>query len=541
MGLRGNWRGATCALGLALLSLGAACEPATGSPECGETGTYHDGGELGRHCSYIVIVGGFTCPEALPFRHDFAGGEVVCSDHETAEEDLPEEVCNAVGRNCRPPGGESCRWDKVLGGAGPDAPGGVAVGADGTVYAALSFEGSVDFGGGPRAAAGARDSAIVAFDGYGRYLWDRVIGGESWGLSLAADASGVVVSGGFEGTVDFGGGAQTLPAPGHGVFVLALNSSGGYVWDRVFGDAGMPNPGTDVVGLWADVAIASDGSVRIIGNFGPSTDFGGGVRTALGFDGFVVALDGSGAHLWDRTFGGADSMVDPLSISLGTGDEMVIGGGFGDSADFGGGVRNTIGSDGFVVSLAADGSYLWDRILSGEACGDPSSCAPTSVIGAAIIDDGSVVVAGAFADGVDFGAGPRTHGGMWTSMFVAAYDAAGAHLWDRTYGQNSIAAGMVSLGSSVAITGGFSNRVDFGGGIRTPTGSSDAFVLELTNSGAYVFDEVFLGTGSTLGLSIAASAAGNLVVGGHFSDRADFGHGTRNAMNGDTYVTRICR
>jgi hypothetical protein len=55
--------------------------------------------DLGRYCAYGVIVGGFTCPAALPFAFDIEIPDerfsVVCTDSESGE--MPAELCEDLG------------------------------------------------------------------------------------------------------------------------------------------------------------------------------------------------------------------------------------------------------------------------------------------------------------------------------------------------------------------------------------------------------------------------------------------------------------
>jgi hypothetical protein len=75
-----------------------------------------------------------------------------------------------------------------------------------------SFEGAVDFGGGELVSAGAADVFVATYSADGRFVWARAFGGpgSDRGLSAAFDAVGdVLLAGSFEGTVDFGAGPLT--------------------------------------------------------------------------------------------------------------------------------------------------------------------------------------------------------------------------------------------------------------------------------------------------------------------------------------------
>ncbi len=85
--------------------------------DCGEGGEYF-ADDAGRYCAYIVIVGGFTCPAALPIR--IAGGDsIVCTDRSSDPERIPASVCERVPMVC---GGSSADGGSSACPPGPEAP-----------------------------------------------------------------------------------------------------------------------------------------------------------------------------------------------------------------------------------------------------------------------------------------------------------------------------------------------------------------------------------------------------------------------------------
>jgi hypothetical protein len=115
-------------------------------------------------------------------------------------------------------------WSKHFGEGGQQACDGVATDASGNVLVIGDFNGPLDFGGGPLANAGFDDVFVAKFDPTGNHLWSKRFGdwSEEEGHGVATDAAGnALVTGVFEGTVDFGGGPLTS-AGGHDVFVAKL-------------------------------------------------------------------------------------------------------------------------------------------------------------------------------------------------------------------------------------------------------------------------------------------------------------------------------
>jgi hypothetical protein len=70
------------------------------------------------------------------------------------------------------------------------------------------FNSAVDFGGGVLVSAGYTDIFAAKYDPSGTHEWSQRFGSTStdYGFGIAVDGSGVVVTGSFEGAVDFGGG-----------------------------------------------------------------------------------------------------------------------------------------------------------------------------------------------------------------------------------------------------------------------------------------------------------------------------------------------
>ena len=117
-----------------------------------------------------------------------------------------------------------------FGGTSGDQGRGIAVDSSGNSYITGYFEGTVDFGGGDVTSAGNTDIFVLKLNSSGTFQWVNTYGSTSnnLGLSIAVDSSGkFYTTGGFLGTVDFGGGDITATANSD-IFVLNLNSFGQY-------------------------------------------------------------------------------------------------------------------------------------------------------------------------------------------------------------------------------------------------------------------------------------------------------------------------
>jgi hypothetical protein len=238
-------------------------------------------------------------------------------------------------------------WSKRFGSTGTDV--GMAVDADsaGNVYAAGTFEGSVNFGGGSLASAGGRDIFVVKYSAAGLHVWSKRFGssGDDVVNSLAVDAAGdVAFSGKFQGSVSFGGTSLTS-AGGDDAFLAKLSGvSGGHSWSKRFG-----NTSQDIA---TGVAVDGARNVVVSGHFTGSVDFGGGALTSAGTDVFAAKYNSAGAHTWSRRYGGMDTQIGDGVAAAPTG-EVTLTGFFNQSIDFGTGPLTSAG--GFDAFLAGIG------------------------------------------------------------------------------------------------------------------------------------------------------------------------------------------
>jgi hypothetical protein len=120
-------------------------------------------------------------------------------------------------------------WSQRFGDADDQWCYSVASDPSGNVVVTGFFYGTVDFGGGLLTSAGLEDIFLAKFDANGTHLWSQRFGDAvdyQEGFSVASDPSGnVVMTGFFEGTVDFGGG--TLFSLYNDIFLVKFGSTVG--------------------------------------------------------------------------------------------------------------------------------------------------------------------------------------------------------------------------------------------------------------------------------------------------------------------------
>jgi hypothetical protein len=159
-------------------------------------------------------------------------------------------------------------WSKRLGNPFNEKPGGIAVDRAGGIVITGSFDRDVDFLGTPVVSKGESDVFVARLTGDGALSWVKTYGAdkEDAGFGIAVDSAGaLVVTGWFEGSIDFGGGA--LKGRGyHDVFVARLGPDGS--------DRGAVRFGGQDYDEGRALALGADGAVYATGNYRYENDLG---------------------------------------------------------------------------------------------------------------------------------------------------------------------------------------------------------------------------------------------------------------------------
>jgi hypothetical protein len=159
------------------------------------------------------------------------------------------------------------QWSRSFGGGGSgDSGNGIAVDGSGNVYVVGSFAGTANLGGGAMTSAGVEDIFLAKYSATGAHVWSRRLGSTASDVAraVAVDGSGnIVVTGNFQGTVDFGGGPFTAST---GAFVAKYSPTGAHLWSRAAAGSSMGR----------GIAVDGGGNVVVVGKFGSGADLGGG-------------------------------------------------------------------------------------------------------------------------------------------------------------------------------------------------------------------------------------------------------------------------
>jgi hypothetical protein len=365
-------------------------------------------------------------------------------------------------------------WSKRFGGPAGTTAMGLDIAADATGNMVLTgfYMTTIDFGGGALTSTTSLKSLFIAkLDTGGGHLWSKayppsVVAQQANSLSLDA-AGNVIVTGFFNGTINFGPDSSTLltAAGNSDMFVVKLNSAGVFQWSKRYGAANFD--------AGRGVAVDANGNIFLTGEFSGAVDFGGGVLTGQSQDVLVVKLDPTGAHLWSKRIGGATVDVGRY-IAVDKSGSLAFTGEFSGTVDFGGGgLTSTGGQDAFVAKLDSNGNFLWARRVGG-AVDDVSW-------GIAFDPTGNVLVTGYYNGTTILDGRPlESFGGL--DVFVLKLDSSGNHVWSKGYGASGSDQGnriVADASGNILITGFFTGTINFGGNNFTSVGGLDIFIAKI--------------------------------------------------------------
>ncbi|MDI1483576.1 hypothetical protein [Polyangium sp. y55x31] len=443
----------------------------------------------------------------------------------------PEDCATPADEDCDGTINDGCLtaglWSKRF---GPDsAAEAVAVDTTGNVLLSGRFQGTVDLGGGPLTAS-LQDAFVTKLSPDGNHLWTRqgVSTGGAVPWAIATDALGnVVVTGGFTGTLDFGGGPVTSKGLGD-VFLVKLGPTGDVLWTKSFGESN-PFQSSDQHG-WG---VACDGAGNVLLSAlltNADADFGGGYIKGLGA---LVKFDPSGQHLWSKAFPTASG----AGIAPDSNGNVWVTGRFGGQVDFGGGPLVAVGTqDAYVAKLGPGGEQLWAKGFGAAGF--------TQGTRIAIDAAGNALVLGHLGGAADFGGGLLTSAGD-TDVFIVKLSPAGAHVWSKRFGDanGQMAYGLgIDAAGNPSFAGSFKGTVDFGGGPISGNSdlSNDLFVAKLSPAGEYLSAARY-GDGMPDDLTCLAvdATSGARVVVGLFQGMLDLGSGPLVAAQYDGFVGKL--
>jgi putative cell wall-binding protein len=362
-------------------------------------------------------------------------------------------------------------WATQAGGIDTDRGHGVSVLSDGSAIITGWFYETATFGETTLTRIRDTDVFVAKISAAGDWVWASQAGGPKYdtatGISVLGDGS-AIITGYFKETATFGTTTLTSTATQNDGFVAKIDANGNWMW------------ATAIVGTNSSsgfgVAVLSDGSAIITGDFKDTATFGTTTLTSTGIgDVFIAKISPTGAWLWAIHADGSGSTRGD-AISVLSDGSAIISGRFSGTSTFGATILTSTGTqdDGFVAKIDANGNWVWATAIVGT---NYSVGAEVSVL-----SDDSAIITGVFTETATFGATTLTSTGSGDA-FVAKISTAGAWVWATQAGGTdydlSQGVSVLSDGSAI-VTGFFAGDATFGATTLTSNGNIDVFVAKVS-------------------------------------------------------------
>ena len=355
----------------------------------------------------------------------------------------------------------------------------------GEIFVVGNYEGSPDLGTGPLPPVpdGLDEPTGFFFAKFapgGALVWLRsfVARNPTYGYSqpvfpgeVATDAAGsLILTGGFSGALDLGGGPLPPSTEGTSGFIAKFSSDGRHLWSRGFTTE--LNYATAIVNTAATDAA---GNLLVGGLASPGSNLGGGPLGASGP--FIAKYTPAGSLLWVRVFSGLDNESKVSSVRVLDAATVAFTANLGGTFTFGG--SSYTGGDpsdpllrqgGFLGTLSAAGADGWLRSLG-----------RVDMHQLAVGPGGTLTANGFAARAFDLGGGTLGFDRMLPSpTFALRYSSSGSHLWSRIFDPDLSLPYLGQQPDGSVVLGGTSHGpVDLEGRTFTPSGDADLFFLQL--------------------------------------------------------------
>lgn len=379
----------------------------------------------------------------------------------------------------------TCVWSQAFGSTGTEVAIDIALDSIGNIFLAGFFAGNGNVGGGVMTALGTQDMFIAKYSPLGAWIWSKQMGStfnndaaKSISVNSAGDA---VITGVFEGTVNFGNGQiRTSKFNGRDMFLAKYAGTDGTCnWAFNYPQDGGGDEG-------AGVTFDSSNNILVTGFVNGSIDFGtGSFSSPLGLGlVWVAKFDSVATNLWTKyptvpVVSGLQGGSSGYNLAVdGSGNVYVVGA-FSFGVDFGGGSLTSQGGnfDVFLVKYNSSGTYQWAKNFPGLGSELPG------LNGIAVDSSGNSVVTGVFPFNINLGSGTLTSVNQGTrDIFAGKFNSSGVNQWARSFGgvnDDSSTAIAIDLAGNSLVTGSFTGSAVFNGTTLTSSGTTDAFLLKI--------------------------------------------------------------
>lgn len=231
----------------------------------------------------------------------------------------------------------------------------------------------------------------------------------------------------------------------------------------------------------------------------------------------------TGDTVWSRQFGNSSNTSSNEYISGVATDDAgfsYIGGAVAGTADFGmhGVIEGPAAA--FVAKVDSEGEVVWVRELHADTGLE---------VDAVDIDAmGNATVAGSIRGDLDAGSGPVSGDGSNWDVYVASFDSTGELRFADVYGSSgdmdTLSDVAVHPDGNIAITGRFSDSMNFGGNqLHATSNSDDVYVAVFDQGGGHVWSQRYGDESSQLGDGITFDGEANVIVAARNYSTIDFG------------------
>jgi hypothetical protein len=409
-------------------------------------------------------------------------------------------------------------------------PRGLGVDTSGNVYLGGAYEGSVTVDpDGSLPNVSPISGFVASYSARGELRWEHGYGGSKFldFRHLAALPDGTSYAAGLLNQQASIGGTQYDAGSTQNVIVVAHDAAGGVESVELYEGVNFNAQGRAI-----DVSSAG---VAVAGVYGGNIDFGGGSLGPADMEhGFAAVFDPGGSHVWSRPYAGSGFLFGD-GAAIDDSGRTCFAGRFDVPTDLGGGsVSPAGGSDIWVASYDADGSFRWGHGLGGSQTDKART--------ATLVDGGDCVTVGQLQGSGEFGEAGTVQGQGGQDAVVVRIASSGEVQWARSLGgsgNDAAQAVTADAAGNIYVTGSFEGEGEFAGRTRTSNGGRDAFVVALDPSGDALWARALGGAGDEGGFAIAHDPRdGAVVVAGDFEGQTDIGGVSASGTN-DGFVHRF--
>ncbi len=455
----------------------------------------------------------------------------------------------------------------------------ITIAADGSVYTAGYFGGTVDFDPGETELSltsnGFVDIYLAKYTPALELEWVVNFGGPGADMphTVAVMPDGdILLTGYFGGTASFDPSGQAAPLDANGlrdVFVARYSPDGIHRWSFGFGG---PDPDNDCplennrCDEGMDLAVNSQGDLYVTGRFNGTVDMDPGPEQALlvaqgDSDAFVAKYSADGGHLWSFALG-AEGSDTGMSLDITPDDGIALTGTFYNTIDVDPGpdtvALSATAMDTYIARYGPDMTLIDAFAITGPAI---VMSAPGSL---AVDDAGDVYVTGRFTgtatlDSRAGSAATQLASGGDFDIFVARYGSSGDLAWGFGLGAEGLDGGHridIDSAGGVYLAGWFRNTMDVDPGAgetllsaHSSTGASDVLLAKYASDGSLAWahglggetegpEEWSIAAGLAIGPDDSVAITGRMFYSVDF-DPGDGVYTLTSAGGPDAYVARF--